>query len=119
MDHFLIKLVAVFALGAVFALLVFQVAGNPQVLGSFTKMFEKKVARVGNERVEYAKAKAGGQVRGVSVEGSVQGIVEGLFSKNSAFAPLFKTTRDVQQAVDSVISLPEEQRSSICRQICQ
>lgn len=119
MNHFLLKFIAVFVAGSVFALIVFQTVNNPKVLGSFTKMFEKKAARVGNERVEYARNTASGHVKGVSVEGSVQGWVEGLVTKNPAFAPLFKTSRDVQEAVDSVMSLPEEQRSSICRQVCQ
>lgn len=115
MDHFLLKLVAVFVAGSVFALLVFQIVTNP----GFAKMFEKKAVKIGNERVGYAKSTAKGQVSGVSVEGSVQGWVEGLVTKNPAFGPLFKTTQDVQEAVDSVMALPEEQRSSICRQICQ
>ena len=115
MDHFLLKLVAVFVVGSVFALVVFQIVTNPD----FEKMFEKKATRIGNERVNYAKSTARGQVSGVSVEGSVQGWVEGLVTKNPAFGPLFRTSQEVQQAVDSVMALPEEQRSSICSQICQ
>lgn len=111
----MLKLVAVFVAGSIFALLVFQIVTNP----GFAKMFEKKAVKIGSDRAEYAKTTAKGQVSGVSVEGSVQGWVEGLVTKNPAFAPLFKTTRDVEEAVDSVMALPEEQRSSICRQICQ
>lgn len=51
------------------------------------------------------------------VEGSVEKVLSAV-TESPVLAPFFKTKQQVEQTVDSVMNLPDDQKSALCKQIC-
>lgn len=117
--HFLLKPILIFITGVIFALIIIQIVANP---GSLLFLADKLVQ---NENIQKNKAEvlssqkeATERAEGLSVNSLIEKVLP-IVTENSVLAPMFKTTREVEEAVNAVRSLPDEQRNSFCSQICQ
>lgn len=113
--HLMIKGILVFFAGAVLALgLLFVISGGNKQLSqqnpgeSFVKSFS-------NEQVRRETAERMVETMTNFVEEKVAGAIE----ENPIIQPVKQTKEDVQKAIDSITSLPSQQREVICKQICQ
>lgn len=118
-SHFLLKPILVFVGGVIFALIIIQIVTNP---GSLLFLADKLNL---NENIQKNKAEvlssqkeATEGVEGLSVNGLIEKVLP-VITGNPALAPMFKTSREIEEAVNAIRSLPDEQRNSFCSQICQ
>lgn len=103
----------IFAGGALCALFLLNLAyqsRQSQVLGANTQ-WEEVQKQIENSVQETEKEQFG-------VLSRVLGDITSAITGSPILAPLFTTTKEVTTAVDSVKSLPTDQKSAICAQIC-
>lgn len=109
--HVIIRLFMIFVGGIVFALLIIQALPfiySVRALGgenTIKKEVNSRVEKLGKEKAAQANNTAGGVLSSVS--------------ESSALSPIFQTKKKVENTIDAVISLPDEQKKAICRQICE
>lgn len=117
-SHFLLKPFLIFAAGILFTIVVIKFVdpGSTAVLG--TKFLEQNVKKNADTNLKNSQQEVSKTVDGFSVNNLLEKVLSAV-AENPALAPMFKTSREVEQAVNAVRSLPDDQRNSICKQICQ
>lgn len=110
----LVKYFALFLGGAIFTFVAIQAATNLDVISMLG--FEE-----GKQKAQHqleVKVRETSDQATQTVAQSVTARVLGAIVENPALAPFFQTKKEVETTINSVMSLPEEQRSAICKQIC-
>lgn len=117
-SHFLLKPFLIFAAGILAAIVIIKFVdpSGAAVLG--TKFFEQNVKKNADTNLKNSQQEVGKTVDSLSANNLLEKVLSAVV-ENPALAPMFKTTREVEEAVNAVRSLPDEQRNSICKQICQ
>tara|TARA_Y100000310_G_C20667773_1_gene808562 strand:- start:2067 stop:2432 length:366 start_codon:yes stop_codon:yes gene_type:complete len=118
-EHFLLKPVLIFLAGGIVAFAAIQFFNDPTsfaVLGE--KFFGEDIQKEADSEIKKGQEQVDEAVNSLSVQ-SLLGKVLPALSENPALAPMIETTREVEEAVNAVMSLPDEQRNSICSQICE
>lgn len=113
-SHLLLKPFLIFLGGVVFSIVVVQ------IIAHFSQLTNGRFEDGGKIIGEQIEAKVKGTQEGAksSIIDSITSRVLPAIAESPALAPIFNTTRQVENTINSIKSLPEEQRNAVCRQIC-
>lgn len=113
-NHLFLKPVLIFLGGTVFAVIGIQAATHFDILKKFdiaqNKTAVEEEIRTGTRKVADETAKAASE--------TLKDKVLSAIAESPALAPIFNTTRQIEDTINSIKSLPDEQRNAVCRQIC-
>lgn len=113
-SHLLLKPLLIFLGGVIFSVVaVYLVTNFEQLSGG--KIEES--GRVIGERIEKKVGETREGVKKTAIEKLRDKILLGV-TESPILAPIFETTKEIENTVSSIKDLPEEQRNAVCRQIC-
>lgn len=111
--HLILKGLLVFIAGILFTLgIVYVLGGNTPFFGS-AESGEVKAFSIEQEIDARREGFVGAVVDFVSKK------VVPAVDESAVVSPVKQTTQDVQKAIESVTSLPDQQRAAICKQVCE
>lgn len=110
--HSILKPFLLFLAGVVFTLILLQLLTNPDFL-SFLGQEPSQIEGQVREEIYKREEKAAKSVTQTIIEKVLPAAAE-----NPVVAPLLETKQEVEQTVNTIRNLPEEQKSAICRQVC-
>lgn len=113
-SHLLLKPLLIFLGGVVFSVVAIYIVTH------FDQLLSGKVEESGGVIGKQIERKVE-ETR----EGAKKTVIEKLrdrilpaVTESPVLAPIFETTREIENTVNSIKSLPDEQRNAVCRQIC-
>ncbi|MBI2007522.1 MAG: hypothetical protein HYS83_02390 [Candidatus Blackburnbacteria bacterium] len=113
-SHLFLKPLLIFVGGAIFSVIIVLIAAN------FNRLTNGKLedgGKVIGEQIE-AKVKSAQEGAESSIVDNIASRVLPVIAESPVLAPIFNTTRQVENTINSIKSLPDEQRNAVCRQIC-
>lgn len=109
-SHLLFKTLLIFLAGAIFAFLF----TNTDILSE--KNIKEK-GEVMGDQIQKGILQRKEKAKRTATESLTDKIL-GAITENPILAPIFETKKEVENTINTVKSLPEEQREAICTQIC-
>ena len=109
--HLLVKFGLFFVGGAAFTLVVVWIIPNTKTLPVLGEQAGELEQTVHTEAAKKSKEKTD------SFTSSIGNVLSSI-TESPILSPILKTKRDVETTVETVKSLPDEQRNAICSQIC-
>lgn len=113
-SHLLLKPLLIFLGGATFSVITVQVVTN---LGGLSKGRIEESGRVIGEQIETKVEETREEAKKTALEKLKDKVLPAI-TESPILAPIFKTTKKVENTVNSIKNLPDEQRNAVCRQIC-
>lgn len=113
-SHLLLKPLLIFLGGATFSIIAVQILTH---LDELSKGRVEESGRVIGEQIETKVEETREEAKKTVIE-KLRDRVLPAITESPVLTPIFKTTKEVENTVNSIKSLPEEQRNAVCRQIC-
>lgn len=113
-SHLLIKPLLIFLGGAAFSILAVQVVTH---INEWTGKGVEKNGRMIGEQIE-SKISDTREGAKKTIIDSIKDKILPAIIESPVLAPIFRTKKEVEGTINSIKSLPEEQRNAVCRQIC-
>lgn len=113
-SHLLLKPLLIFLGGAAFSIVAVQVVMH---IDEWTGKGVEENGKVIGERIESRVSDTREEAEKTIVESIKDKILPAII-ESPVLAPIFRTTKEVEGTINSIRSLPEEQRNAVCRQIC-
>lgn len=113
-SHLLLKPLLIFLGGATFSIIAVQVVTH---FGELSGGKVEESGKVIGEQIETKVQETKEEAKKTVIEKLKDKILPAI-TESPVLAPIFKTTKEVENTVNSIKNLPEEQRNAVCRQIC-
>lgn len=113
-SHLLLKPLLIFLGGAAFSVIAVQVVTH---INEWTGKGIEEKGRVIGEQIESEISGTRDSAEKTIIDSIKDKILPAII-ESPALAPIFRTTKEVEGTINSIKSLPEEQRNAVCRQIC-